>query len=105
MSDQVNFLASGIKIVGTIKFSNDMHIDGDIEGEIISNQGQVTIGESATIKGDITAGKVRILGNVTGKITSERCELKAQSRLVGDVKTHTLSMEEGAQLRGKTEIG
>ena len=64
MTDNVtNFLASGIEIKGTIRFQNDMHIDGKIEGEIISDKGKVTIGETAQIKGDITAGDVRIYGN------------------------------------------
>ncbi|MBT9449929.1 bactofilin family protein [Akkermansia glycaniphila] len=106
MSDTVtNFLASGIEITGTIRFQNDMHIDGKIDGEIISDHGTVTIGEMAAIKGDITAGDVRIYGHVEGKIASERCELKRQAVLHGDVTTRTLSMEEGAQLKGRTEIG
>ena len=50
MTDNVtNFLASGIEIKGTIRFQNDMHIDGKIEGEIISDKGKVTIGETAQI--------------------------------------------------------
>ena len=62
MTDNVtNFLASGIEIKGTIRFQNDMHIDGKIEGEIISDKGKVTIGETAQIKGDITAGDFRPL--------------------------------------------
>lgn len=41
MTDNVtNFLASGIEIKGTIRFQNDMHIDGKIEGEIISDKGK-----------------------------------------------------------------
>ena len=96
MTDNVtNFLASGIEIKGTIRFQNDMHIDGKIEGEIISDKGKVTIGETAQIKGDITAGDVRIYGNVEGKVTSDRCELKQQARVVGDMKTRSLAMEEG----------
>ena len=105
MTDNVtNFLASGIEIKGTIRFQNDMHIDGKIEGEIISDKGKVTIGETAQIKGDITAGDVRIYGNVEGKVTSDRCELKQQARVVGDMKTRSLAMEEGAHLLGRTEI-
>lgn len=106
MTDSVtNFLAAGIEITGTIRFTNDMHIDGKIDGEITSDRGTVTIGESAEIKGDITAGDVRIYGNVDGQINAQRCELKRQSRLRGDIHTKTLSMEEGAQLSGRTEIG
>ena len=100
-----NHLASGIEIIGTIKFQNDMHIDGKIEGQIISDSGTVTIGEMADVKGDITAGDVRVYGVVEGKITSHRCELKSQARVNGDMKTKSLAMEEGAHLIGRTEIG
>lgn len=105
MSNPSNVLASGIEITGTIRFSNDMIIDGKIEGEIISDKGRVTIGENALVKGDITAGEVKVFGEVEGKITSQRCEMKQKSRLKGDIKTKNLSMEEGAQLNGRTEIG
>ncbi len=106
MSDNItNFLAAGIEINGTIRFSNDMQIDGKIEGEITSEHGSVTIGESAEIKGNITAGNICIYGSVEGEIKAQKCQLKHQSRLKGDIKTKTLSMEEGAQLSGRTEIG
>lgn len=105
MANATNVLASGIEIIGSIKFSNDMIIDGKIEGEITSDKGRVTIGENAQIKGDINAGEVKLYGKVEGKINSERCELKTNSRLEGDIKTKMLSMEEGASLSGRTDIG
>jgi cytoskeletal protein CcmA (bactofilin family) len=105
MANATNVLASGIEIVGSIKFSNDMIIDGRIEGQITSEKGRVTIGENAKIKGDIKAGEVKLYGEVEGTIESERCELKGKSRLNGDIKTKMLSMEEGAHLTGRTEIG
>ena len=103
MANATNVLSSGIEITGSIRFSNDMIIDGKIEGEIISEKGRVTIGENAAIKGNVTAGDVKVFGKVEGKITSERCELKAKSRLDGDIKAKMFSMEEGAQLSGRTE--
>lgn len=105
MSNATNVLANGIEIKGSIKFTNDMVIDGKIEGEIISDKGKVTIGENAQIDGDVKAGEVKLFGKVKGTITSERCELKTNSKLDGDIKTKMLSMEEGAVLSGRTEIG
>lgn len=105
MANATNVLASGIEITGSIKFSNDMIIDGKIDGEITSDKGKVTIGENAKIKGDIKAGEVKLYGKVEGTINSERCELKSKSKLEGDIKTKMLSMEEGASLSGRTEIG
>lgn len=105
MANATNVLANGIKIEGSIRFSNDMIIDGEVIGDIISEKGQVTIAENAKIKANIKAGEVKIYGHVEGKITSERCELKNNSHLIGDVKTMKLAVEEGATLSGRTEIG
>jgi cytoskeletal protein CcmA (bactofilin family) len=105
MANATNVLSTGIEIIGSIRFSNDMIIDGKIEGEITSDKGKVTIGENAKIKGDVTAGEVKVYGNVEGKITSQRCELKDKSKINGDIKSKVFSMEEGAQLTGRTEIG
>jgi len=105
MANATNVLSNGIEIIGSIRFSNDMIIDGKIEGEITSDKGKVTIGENAKIKGNVTAGEVKVYGNVEGKITSQRCELKDKSKINGDIKSKVFSMEEGAQLTGRTEIG
>lgn len=105
MANPTNVLSSGIEITGSIRFSNDMIIDGKIDGEITSDKGRVTIGENAVIKGDVTAGEVKVYGKVEGKITSQRCELKDKSRINGDIKSKVFSMEEGAQLSGRTDIG
>jgi cytoskeletal protein CcmA (bactofilin family) len=105
MANPTNVLASGIEITGSIRFSNDMIIDGKIEGEISSDKGRVTIGENAFVKGDVAAGEVKVYGKVEGKVTSQRCELKDKSKVIGDIKSKVFSMEEGAQLSGRTEIG
>ena len=105
MSTKKNVLAEGIEIIGTIKFQNDMIIDGNVDGEIKSESGTVTIGENARIKGDVRAGEVKMFGRVEGSILSERCELKANSKLEGDIITKSLKMEEGALLSGKMQTG
>lgn len=105
MATATNVLSNGIEITGSIRFSNDMIIDGKVEGEVASDKGRLTIGENANIKGDVTAGEVRVYGRVEGKIISHRCELKNKSRITGDIKSKVFSMEEGAMLSGRTEIG
>ena len=105
MSNATNVLAQGIEITGSIKFSNDMIIDGKVDGQVESEKGKVTIGENAVIKGDIKAGEVTMYGKVEGTVNSTRCELKPKSELKGDIKTKSLAMEEGALLSGQTQIG
>ena len=74
MASATNVLASGIEINGSIRFSNDMIIDGKSEGEIISDKGRVTIGENALVKGDVTAGEVKVFGKIEGKITEAKLD-------------------------------
>ena len=82
-----------------------MIIDGKVEGEIQSDGGTVTIGENARIKGDVKTGQVKMFGHVKGAIHAERCELKANSKLDGDITTGSLTMEEGAVFSGKMQTG
>ena len=105
MSNTTNVLAQGIEIIGSITFENDMHIDGKVEGKILSQSGKVTIGELADIKGDICAGEVHVYGHVDGNVNSDRCHLNPRAVINGDITTHVLSMLEGAKLSGRAEFG
>lgn len=100
-----NVLTESITIKGSVHFTEDMTIDGKIEGKITSEKGKLTIGSNALVNGDIHAGEVVLFGKVTGKIVSNSCELKRDSRIEGDIHAGTFSVEEGASLSGNTRIG
>jgi cytoskeletal protein CcmA (bactofilin family) len=99
-----NILSSDVEIKGSIKFQNELIVDGKIEGEIIST-GILTVGENAEIRGEIKTKSVTVLGKVHGNITvDERCELKTRAQLIGDLKAARLMIEEGATFVGKSEV-
>lgn len=99
-----NTLSSDVEIKGSIKFQNDLTIDGKVEGEI-SSQGILTVGENAEIRGEIKTKSVTVLGKVHGNITvEERCELKSHAVLHGDLKASRLVIEDGATFVGKSEV-
>ncbi|MGI8604770.1 MAG: bactofilin family protein [Verrucomicrobiales bacterium] len=105
MSSNKNILSSDVEIKGSLKFSNDLIIDGRIEGEVTSD-GNLTIGENALVSGEIKTKSVVIFGKVLGNITvSDRCELKSNATLEGDIIAGTLAIEEGATFMGKSSVG
>lgn len=105
MTSSKNVLSNDVEIKGSIRFSHDLIIDGKIEGEVQSD-GSLTVGENSLIKGEIKTRAVTIFGKVEGNITvAERCELKSNAILMGDVTAGTLSIEEGATFLGRSQVG
>ena len=101
-----NVLSSDVEIKGSIRFSNDLVVDGKIDGEIISNGGSLTVGENACITASIKTRSVVIYGKVYGNIeVSHNVELKANCELVGDIKAASLSIEPGSIFVGKSTVG
>jgi cytoskeletal protein CcmA (bactofilin family) len=104
-SPSKNVLGGDVDVKGTIKFEAELNFDGKLEGEIISESGILTLGKNADIRGELKAKSVVVHGTVTGNIeVSERCELKATSQLIGDLKAMRMVIEEGAIFVGKSEV-
>jgi len=100
-----NVLSSDVEIKGSIKFSNDLVVDGKIEGHINSD-GSLTVGENARITAEIKTRSVVIYGKVYGNIeVTHNVELKANCELVGDIKAASLSIEPGSIFVGKSIVG
>ena len=100
-----NVLSTDVEIKGTVKFTNDLVVDGKIEGEVFSD-GNLIVGENARIKAEIKTATVIVYGKVHGNLTcSDRIELKASAEVIGDIKAKILSIEAGAIFVGKSTVG
>lgn len=98
------FLGKGSKVVGNLNFSGPVELDGYIEGEI-SAQDKLTIGESAVVNAKITGAEILVKGNVNGDIfANKRLSLKRPARVVGNITTTNLSIEEGVIFEGKASM-
>ncbi|MCB1203225.1 MAG: polymer-forming cytoskeletal protein [Verrucomicrobiae bacterium] len=105
MTGGKNILSSDVEIKGKLRFSNDLIIDGRIEGEV-NSEGDLTVGENATIVGDVKTRSVVVFGRIEGNITvTDRCELKQNAILHGDVVAGKLAIEEGATFMGTSTVG
>jgi len=100
-----NNLLKDVEIKGSIKFANELIFDGNLDGNISSAEGILTVGQNANVRGDVKTKTVILKGNVKGNITvQERCELHSNSQLIGDLKAVRLSLEDGATLLGNLEV-
>ena len=100
-----NILSSDVEIKGTVKFTNDLVVDGKIEGEIFSS-GNLIVAENARIKAEVKTATVIVFGKVHGNLTAtDRIELKSSAEVIGDIKAKTLSIEAGAIFVGRSTVG
>lgn len=97
-------LSRGVSIKGTVKFSDELLIDGEVEGTIDST-GTLTVGEHASIKGEIKTKSITVRGTVQGDIVAtERCELQAGCTLHGDIEAPRLVVDENATFLGSAKV-
>jgi cytoskeletal protein CcmA (bactofilin family) len=97
-------LSRGVSIKGSVKFGNELLIDGEVEGTIDST-GILTIGEHARIHGEIRVKSVKVRGSVEGDIfAAERCELQAGCTLRGDIEAPRLVVDENVTFFGCAKV-
>jgi cytoskeletal protein CcmA (bactofilin family) len=97
-------LSRGVSIKGSVKFLNELVIDGEVEGTIDS-PGKLSIGEHAQISGEIRAKSVKVRGTVEGNIfATERCELQSGCTLRGDIEVPRLVVDENATFLGSAKV-
>jgi cytoskeletal protein CcmA (bactofilin family) len=99
-------IGQGIRIKGEVTGSEDLYVDGLIDGKLNLANGSLTIGPNGNVKADVNAREVIIGGRVEGKVTGrDKVQLLGTSQVTGEVQTDRLAIEEGALLRGKVEAG
>lgn len=99
-------VSQGIKIKGEITGTEDLFIDGVIEGKINLGNASLTVGPNGTVRAEITAREVVLRGVAEGKFTAdERIQIWHTARVQGELKSQRISIEDGAELRGKVEAG
>jgi cytoskeletal protein CcmA (bactofilin family) len=88
-----------------VKGSEDLIIDGHVEGAITLAENRLTIGPNADVLADLSARDVLIQGKLKGNIVATgRVELRAGSAVEGDVQALRLAIEDNAVFRGKVDL-
>jgi len=99
-------VSQGIKIRGEVTGTEDLFVDGLVDGKITIANSTVTIGPNATVKAEITARELVVRGRADGKFTAtERIQIWSTARVHGELKSERIAIEDGAELSGKVEAG
>ena len=100
------WIGGSILVKGDVVSSEDLVIDGKVEGTIELGDHNLTIGTGAAVVADLVAKNITISGEVKGDVVgSGTVELKSSAKVEGDINAPKFVMAEGAALRGKVETG
>jgi cytoskeletal protein CcmA (bactofilin family) len=98
-------IGKAVKVVGQIFSREDLFVDGDVEGTIELLEHRLTVGPNGKVNCGIRARDVVVLGAIQGNVeAAERIEIKKDARLVGDIKTARIVIEDGAYFKGSIDI-
>lgn len=100
----INLISNGTDITGDVKSNGDIRIDGSLTGNL-NTKGKVVIGTTGKVKGEVNCKNSEVAGLIEGKIiVGQLLNLKASSKIYGDIVTSKLSIEPGAVFSGNCKM-
>jgi cytoskeletal protein CcmA (bactofilin family) len=91
-------ISKTLKITGQLESTEDIQIDGDIEGDVRGVG--VKIGQNAKVKGTVYGDEVELAGTIEGRIESKKVVLTGSARMTGDILHQDIKIESGAYING-----
>ena len=98
-------IGKSVVMKGQIISREDLTIDGEVEGTVELQEHRLTIGPNGKVRASVKAREVVVLGTVHGNVeTSDKIDIRKEARLVGDIKTARIVIEDGAYFKGNIDI-
>lgn len=98
-------IGKAVKVVGQIFSKEDLYVDGEVEGTVEALEHKLTVGPNGTVKASIKAREVVALGSIQGNVeAADKIEIRKDARLVGDIHTARIIIEDGAYFKGSIDI-
>ncbi|MEJ6388380.1 bactofilin family protein [Gymnodinialimonas ulvae] len=98
---QPSMLSSDLTIVGNLRTTGDIQVEGTVQGDIRAHL--LTVGESANIEGEIVADDIVVTGRVVGRVRGLKVRLTSTARVEGDIIHKTIAIESGAHFEGSVQ--
>ncbi|HSP88402.1 MAG TPA: polymer-forming cytoskeletal protein [Ignavibacteriaceae bacterium] len=103
-NDEVTIISSGVVIEGKLSSKGNVRVDGTVKGDV-NVTGNVTIGETGDINGQVNADIISVGGKVVGKLNAkEKVVLEGKAILKGDLVAKILVVEAGAKFDGNSKM-
>jgi cytoskeletal protein CcmA (bactofilin family) len=98
-------IGKAVKIIGQIHSKEDLYVDGDVEGTVEAPEHRLTIGPNGTVHATVKGREVVVLGTIQGNVeAADRIEIEKEAKLVGDIRTARIVIEDGAYFKGSIDI-
>jgi cytoskeletal protein CcmA (bactofilin family) len=102
---EVATIGKSVVVKGELSGSEDLYVDGQVEGSVALRGQSLTIGPNGRVRANIEARNVIIHGQVNGNVTaSDRVELRKSASLTGDISTARIAIDDGAYFKGTIDI-
>ena len=98
-------LGKSVNVKGQIFSREDLTIDGEVEGSVELQEHRLTVGPHGKVQAGVKAHEIIVLGTIHGNVdAADRIEIRKDARLVGDIKTARIVIEDGAYFKGSIDI-
>ena len=98
-------IGKSVMIKGQIISREDLYLDGELEGTVELNEHRLTIGPNGRVQANVKAREIVIIGTIHGNVeASEKLEIRKEAKLVGDIRTARIVIEDGAYFKGSIDI-
>ena len=98
-------IGKSVVMKGQLLSREDLTIDGEIEGTVELHEHRLTVGPNGKLQANVRAREIVVQGTINGNVdASERIEIRKDARVVGDIKTARIVIEDGAFLKGNIDI-
>lgn len=101
--EYVSVISEQCQFQGTLDLQGSLRIDGALEGNV-DNAKYVTVSKSGTVKGDITAQGVVVIGQMTGDIVADSVEILSDARITGNIRSKSILIEGGAKVSATIHV-
>lgn len=105
VTGELAHIGKSVFIKGELSGSEDLYVDGEVEGTIELRGHSLTVGPNGRVRAHVNARNVVVQGKVNGNIqASERVDLRASANVTGDIVTARIAVEDGAFFKGGIDV-